>query len=435
MAYYAGQSSRDLDADSLGRRARVLHLMGELRDKRGDLPGALTLFRQAAESTATLLARSPDDAQRVYDHAQSVYWLGYLAERRGDLPEATAEFEDYRQLANRLPALAPRRDDWGEEAADADYDLGVVLLEQNRSEQAAAAFTAAEAMFDARARQRPADRDRQYELAQAHAQLSDTEKARGRLGAAMSERLAERSILAALHARRPDDAGVRYSQAVNRIAVGRLLLAQDRPREALAELGPAGSQIDQLLAAATDVVDYRQASATCATLTGESLLRVRDFSGAAIAAGRARTLAERLAHADPAMIEWRGRVLGGARVLEIKVTLAEAANDEARREALAPAPAEASRLLQLVAEQPHDRALARIAAEAELLAGDLAWLQARVGEARSWWGKSLETLEHAGADGPDKLDAESQTLMVEAKSRRATPPGAPHPNGGTESSS
>ena len=40
LRYYDSQDLRALDADALGRRARALHLVGEISDNRGDLPSA-----------------------------------------------------------------------------------------------------------------------------------------------------------------------------------------------------------------------------------------------------------------------------------------------------------------------------------------------------------------------------------------------------------
>jgi hypothetical protein len=187
------------------------------------------------------------------------------------------------------------------------------------------------------------------------------------------------------------------------------------------------------MAAAPDVVDYQNAAASTFTLLGEALLRARDLDGAASAASRARDLAERLARADPARADWRGRLLGGARVLELEVLSARAATDDARRPALAPAAGEARRLAKEAAGQPHDRGLARTAAEAALLAGDLASLRGEAQEASNWWAESVQVLARARADGPDKLDLESQKLMVKVKSRLKSKPGVSTPALGTGS--
>ena len=59
----------DLDANSLGRRSRAQHLIGEMRQQRGQLEAALSAFRSGAETTARLLAQAPGDPQRIFDHA------------------------------------------------------------------------------------------------------------------------------------------------------------------------------------------------------------------------------------------------------------------------------------------------------------------------------------------------------------------------------
>ncbi|MBC7731670.1 MAG: serine/threonine protein kinase, partial [Bacteriovorax sp.] len=59
LAYYAAQNAGRPDADSLGRRARALHLIGETAELRGSLDDALRVFQRAADSTAELMARYP----------------------------------------------------------------------------------------------------------------------------------------------------------------------------------------------------------------------------------------------------------------------------------------------------------------------------------------------------------------------------------------
>ncbi len=107
LKYYSAQDAGALDADSLGRRARALHLIGEVDDVRGNLDHALDVFRQAAVSTSELLARAPNDGARIFDHAQSVYWVGYVAWQHGDSAVAEKAFNEYRALADRLVAIDP----------------------------------------------------------------------------------------------------------------------------------------------------------------------------------------------------------------------------------------------------------------------------------------------------------------------------------------
>ncbi len=136
LEYYAAQDAGQLDAASLGRRARALHLIGEMAETRGNLAEAQQVFRQAAETTAELVARSPQDGQRIFDHAQSVYWVGYAGARRGQMQDAEASFQQYLVLANRLLALDGTSVDWRIERLFAELNLGVIYLETGRYAQA-----------------------------------------------------------------------------------------------------------------------------------------------------------------------------------------------------------------------------------------------------------------------------------------------------------
>jgi len=140
LAYYAEQQAGDLDADALGRRARALHLIGELADQRGQLARAAQLFQQASDSTSALLARDPQSTQRIFDHAQSRYWSGYIAWRQGNAEQAEAGFNDYLHLADALVHAEPHKPEWLTEQASAWTNLGVLFLDTHRIPQARQAF-------------------------------------------------------------------------------------------------------------------------------------------------------------------------------------------------------------------------------------------------------------------------------------------------------
>lgn len=143
LAYYAQQNPERLDANSLGRRSRALHLIGEQHEVRGQLEAAQVAFDHAARTTAQLLERAPQIGQRVFDHAQSVYWVGYLSWRRGQAEAAEKAFREYVRLAERLRQIDPRNLDWLAETSYAQVNVGVVSLHTGRLKEAVAAFEAA----------------------------------------------------------------------------------------------------------------------------------------------------------------------------------------------------------------------------------------------------------------------------------------------------
>ncbi len=250
LRYYAAQQRHGMDDAALGRRARVLHMLGEIRDRRGDLAGALALFQEAARSTRELLARAPNDPQRIFDHAQSVYWVGYVAWRRGHDDEARRAFRDYQTLADRLVAIDPKNAAWREEVVYANSDLGAVFLADGEAPAAAAAYQRAVDDGERLVQAAPDDRGRQFDLAQNLGSLESAEYRRDRLDLATRDLSAESALDRRMLARNPADNGAKVDLAVSRTALARVLLAQGRTRKASDELAVAQASLDQVIASA-----------------------------------------------------------------------------------------------------------------------------------------------------------------------------------------
>lgn len=178
LKYYAGQRAGSLDADALGRRARALHLVGEVANIRGDSVAALAAFRQAAATTAEQLARDPHNPQRIFDHAQSVFWVGQVANERGEAKEAEAQWSEYKRLADRLVAIDPKNPEWRMEVSYAQTNLGTLYFDQARFAEADRAFADALQGVEAVAAGEQFDAARQIEVGAA---LNWLGKARARL--------------------------------------------------------------------------------------------------------------------------------------------------------------------------------------------------------------------------------------------------------------
>lgn len=157
LAYYAAQQPGSLDADALGRRSRALHLVGEVRNLRGDNEGALGAFRQAAATTEELLARNPNNGQRIFDQAQSVFWVGLIAYQRGLSVEAERNFGEYKRLADRLVAIDPKNADWQMEVSFAETNLGTMMIDKGRYREAEQAFMRALRVVEERLARKPND--------------------------------------------------------------------------------------------------------------------------------------------------------------------------------------------------------------------------------------------------------------------------------------
>jgi serine/threonine protein kinase len=292
LAYYRAQDANRLDADSLGRRARALHLIGDLAEQRGRLDEAERDFQRAADTTAELLERHPTDGQRMFDHSQSEYWVGYVQWRRGRLLEADAAMRRYYALAVRMTAAAPANIDWRIEKAFAAQNIAVVDIDLGRYADALKASENADAIVAPVTKARPeviveqahmvgwaaiaqrnlghyeealalerrklalargapggeTNRDAQYVIANAHNELSSLLLEMGRLDEAdamVREALARHEALTAVDPGNLDWASEALAVRMRAAEIARL---RGRPDEARALHAPDAASLATLLA-------------------------------------------------------------------------------------------------------------------------------------------------------------------------------------------
>ncbi len=108
LAFYNQQGDvAGLPDESLERRARVLQAMGQDELGRSNVARAQQLLAVAFASTEALLARSPNDPDRIFAHAQSEYWHGQVESAQGHRDAFVAAMQRYAALAERLKAVDP----------------------------------------------------------------------------------------------------------------------------------------------------------------------------------------------------------------------------------------------------------------------------------------------------------------------------------------
>lgn len=229
LAYYGEQEADRLDATALGHRSRAMHLIGEIRDLRGNAVEAQAAFEQAAATTQQLLANAPGDGQRVFDHAQSVFWVGYAAWKHLDGRTALARFQEYLALARRLTVLDPANVDWQAEVAFAHVNVGGVELGLGRPADALASLRSADDLFRELVPKRPGIMP---EWVQNHGWLAETYAALGDYEHALREQQQKLELLE----QTPDGAKSRVTQrgiqnALNLLSFFELSLGRARDAE------------------------------------------------------------------------------------------------------------------------------------------------------------------------------------------------------------
>lgn len=176
IEYYADQGVGALSADSLGRRARAYHLLGNIEEAEGDVEAAANYFRSAYEATRSSVALAPNDPDRVYEHSQSAYWVGYFEIRRGRYTEGEQYWLEYKEFSERLLGFDSDNLDWRTEAAYANANLGALYLEDMRPSDAQPVLYHALDLFLDIATEQVDSIQAQVDLADAYAWVADVEE-------------------------------------------------------------------------------------------------------------------------------------------------------------------------------------------------------------------------------------------------------------------
>jgi MTH538 TIR-like domain (DUF1863) len=249
MKHYQNQGKlSSLPADSLERRARILHAMGEDYEKRDRLNLAREKFSEAHQVTEALLARQPDNPQRIFAHGQSEYWIGRIAERTEDWPAASRHYLAYAAAAKRLIAAQPENPDYMLEMGWGQLNIGIIRLQsRQKPDFGESAFLSATMWMQKAAKVRPDDAVILNEIGNAYAWLADARLLGKDLVGSLAARRLELSSKARIAERNPADASSAFELAKAQYAVAANLLKLDRSTEAKPLLSAASEQMARLI--------------------------------------------------------------------------------------------------------------------------------------------------------------------------------------------
>lgn len=405
LRYYDAQDPRRLDADALGRRARSQQLVGEIDARRGDMPAALSAFREARATTAELLARAPDNPQRIFEHAQSVYWVGYYDWQHGELPIAEQSMLEYQRLARRLVAIDPRNMKWQGELAYAHSDLGVMLLDAGRTREALAEFEAARPIYARRVAADSGDDSAKTDLGQDLSWLSSAESLELDFAKASRVREAEIDLYQQMLRHDPRNATVSSSLVLARRFLASLRLAQGDLGAARVAAEDANRLADQQLRLEPDNADWQQAAANARLVLSEVLRWQGQSQSAQAVLDRTTPLVAGLLRRDPTVFAWRVELQESQSQLQSDLWRATG-----RREAALRLATESARRLQQAERDPAVRT--KTERWWLLSLGRVARLSSELGDApaaRAAW----QALVQAGARNPT-LNAEGLLWLARA---------------------
>ena len=308
LAYYSRQDLARSDADALGRRARALHLMGEIAEKRGKMSEAEQRFQEAAETTAELLARDPKNTQRLFDHAQSSYWVGYAAWQQRKLAPAEAGFIRYVELAHELVRLEPDKLEWQVELASSQQNMGVLRLRSVGADAALPHLHAARKRWQGLLAQRPSSHK---ELAIVVGWIAEAQEQLGQFDASIQSHAEKLTSLATLTpAGTPTNRRNEDSRAASHAAMSRLHLSAGRLAESVAAARESTQIYDTLVALDPGNLETLGRGAFSRQLVAEALLAQGNIGAARSELRQIRVALERLLQADANKPSWSVKLRG-----------------------------------------------------------------------------------------------------------------------------
>jgi tetratricopeptide (TPR) repeat protein len=298
LDYYKKQDTRSLSDQGLLQRSRALSLLAQVAYTRGNDDAATALYREAMAGTQEALDRSPDDPNKLFEHAQNVFWIGEIARKRGQLQPAEAAYGQYKALADRMVAIDPDNLRWRMEMAYANENLGITYFDERRFPESSRQFESAEPSMQSAASIDSGNATYQAELANLLGWLAESQRAEGHIQAAIAIRERQIGFLDQRLAG-PESTNVRLreEQIPAHEGLGHLLASVGQLEPALAQLRTGASIADQLLMVEpTNAVWKRYAAATRLDLAKTLVAAGQDDEAAQVA-----TVGCRLANAG----QWR----------------------------------------------------------------------------------------------------------------------------------
>jgi hypothetical protein len=321
VAYYAAQQLKTLPEDSLGRRARAFHLLGEIDDLQGDLEEAQARFEAASKATSDMLRRNPHDQQRIFDHSQSAFWVGAIKRRLGNYRASAEDIKEYKRLAEQLVAIDPQNLDWRMEVTYANSSLATLYMEN--LDQPQDALKIYEEILAQRIElfgASPKDPKRALDLANTYGWLADTAKIVSPLSEAEAYRTKQISLLDRVLRGHPDNVSAQGEAVTSQLGLARVEMAQGKALGAVGRLQKLVAKSEGLIAHDDTNTDWLEQAARHYLYLAAAQLLTDSLEEAETSLARSRQLIENFGNKSKLSFREKVQLTYHHRLLEAKIS-------------------------------------------------------------------------------------------------------------------
>ena len=278
MAYYSDQGAIGaLLPDSLERRARVLHAMGEDYDNSNKPDQAATNFREAHRATAALLEQEPDNPERIFAHAQSEYWIGKAAWRKRNRATTTRHWQGYLAQAQKLLVV-------DKDKARANLQVGyafgnlcdLYLNDKFDLSKAVQSCRQSIAYEQKAATIKPGDNEVQIALANRYGWLADALMAQKEFAAAREGRILEQRIVDALLSKDSKNFELRFRQLWPQFGLVNIRIQEGHRVSGAHQLLPLAQRLEALSRESPDNMEVKRAWLRALYVRAKALIEAGD---------------------------------------------------------------------------------------------------------------------------------------------------------------
>lgn len=418
MAYFQSLPTADVTDLALTQRVKALQEIGASRETEGELGKALETYRSASILAAKLLRRAPTDVMRQAAYANTLTWIGRVDWYQGKLPQAGEKFRAASELLRKAALARPGDAQLAQQLSSALVNTGRVLEAHGDFSAAKPYYEAARDNYARLSKRDPTDPEWALQLAYTYNDLGKLAFEQGRLDPAISDYRADQGLKAALAARDPNNQEVREGLLVSDAILGRMLGWCDDMGGALRFTGLAVASSRKLMAFDPKNKEWADFFALYSQQMGGLLRQGGQPHMAAAADDDAVRVLSALAAQDPGNASWQ-QDLAQSRLELSRLQLAR--NDV--NGAASAASATKAAVERLLRDSQGDRSLILLAAQADLVLGQIETERKNSAAARQYWSLARDLIlpaTRSGAD-PNFLAASAEALLRLSQTGAARP--------------